>query len=377
MGIDAKLLDPRAGGIGRYAGNLVRALLRRAAAERLELVLFTGPRTRLGAMNGHRFETRALRSGSSLVRALFSLPVATATAGLDLFHGLDHVGLPLAGGARRRVVTVHDLLPLELPALYPARHRLVVRGALRRVLTRADRIIVPSHAVRRAVVAREPATAERVRVIPEGRDERFTVDGPAGGGRRVRERYGLPQRYVLFVGNREPRKNLGGLLAAFARLRGEPGIDPGLGLVIAGAPSWGSDPAAAAAASGRVVCTGFVPDDDLPDLYRGAELLAHPALSEGFGLTVLEAMACGTPVVCSDAGALPEVAGDAALLVDPRDPPAIAGAAARLLRDPALRRELRRRGLRRARSMSWDAAARRTVEVYRELLPPAAEGASC
>jgi glycosyltransferase involved in cell wall biosynthesis len=187
----------------------------------------------------------------------------------------------------------------------------------------------------------------------------------------VRERYGLPAQYLLFVGTLEPRKNLTTLLHAYALLRAE-GLGDGLKLVIAGRAGWlYADIFATVktlALEGEVIFSGFVADEDLPDLYRGARLFVFPSLYEGFGLPILEAMASGIPVITSTTASMPEVAGDAAILVDPHDPKAVAEGMARVLAGDQVRQTLIQRGLRRAQQFAWDSVARTTLDVYMALL---------
>jgi glycosyltransferase involved in cell wall biosynthesis len=184
----------------------------------------------------------------------------------------------------------------------------------------------------------------------------------------VRARYGLPPRYLLFVGTIEPRKNLGRVLAAFERLHAEGLTD---GFVIVGKRGWLYDDFFArleqSPARSAVIFPGYVPDADLPALYTGSQALAFPSEFEGFGLPVLEAMASAAPVVCSHTSSLPEVAGDAALLVDPLDVDALHAALRRVMADDALADDLRRRGLAQAGRFSWARAARETLAVYRAL----------
>ena len=372
IGLDGKLLTLRAGGIGRYAINLTRALL--AAPRRdAEFVIFTGPQTSRRVMAEFRdqCEQRHLGARSSLVRSLALLPRALGAARIDVFHGMDHVGIPFFGSAARCVVTVHDVIPLLLPGTFTLRHRAVVRLALARVRQKADLIIVPSLAVQRDVVEQLGVPAGRVAVSPHGCEPRFRPAADPAGLRRVAERYDLPQRYVLAVGTLEPRKNLTTLLQAFARLRSAGTLDPAPGLVLAGPRGWLDEPIFAAVRSlGLEDCVhvpGFVDDDDLPVLYSGAELLAFPSLKEGFGLPLLEAMASGVPVVASNCSAMPEVAGDAAVLVDPLDAGALAAAIGDVLRDGALRARLQAAGIARARQFTWEAAAQRALEAYRRV----------
>ena len=376
IGLDGKILTLRAGGTGRYAISLTRAMLAEAAARRpdLEFVVLTGPQTSREVMEEFRgrCEEHFLSAKSSVIRSLTLVPAALRRLRVDVFHGMDHVGIPLVGRSGKYVVTVHDVIPLILPETFTPRHRLVVRLALARVRRKADLVVVPSHAVKRDVVRRVGLPGDRVVVTHEGCEPRFRPVRSEGALREVAARYGLPPRYVLAVGTLEPRKNLTTLLEAFARLRRDGAVDADLRLVLAGARGWLDEPIFATVRSlgleDAVRFTGFVDDDDLPAVYSGAALFVFPSLHEGFGLPLLEAMACGVPVVTSNVSSMPEVAGDAATLVDPRDGEGLAAAIARSLRDEALRDRLRDAGIARARQFSWEATARRTLDAYASLV---------
>ncbi len=376
IGLDGKILTLRAGGTGRYAISLTRAMLAEAAARRpdLEFVVLTGPQTSREVMEEFRgrCEEHFLSAKSSVIRSLTLVPAALRRLRVDVFHGMDHVGIPLVGRSGKYVVTVHDVIPLILPETFTPRHRLVVRLALARVRRKADLVVVPSHAVKRDVVRRVGLPEDRVVVTHEGCEPRFRPVRSEGALRDVAARYGLPPRYVLAVGTLEPRKNLTTLLEAFARLRRDGAVDADLRLVLAGARGWLDEPIFATVRSlgleDAVRFTGFVDDDDLPAVYSGAALFVFPSLHEGFGLPLLEAMACGVPVVTSNVSSMPEVAGDAATLVDPRDGEGLAAAIARSLRDAALRGRLREAGIARARQFSWEATARRTLDAYASLV---------
>jgi glycosyltransferase involved in cell wall biosynthesis len=281
-----------------------------------------------------------------------------------VFHGVTGFELP-PRGPWALVTTVHDLVPLRFPALVPARHRWAVRCLLGGALRRAARVIAVSEATRAELLARYRLPAARVAVVPEAAASQFTPPtAPAVAA--VRARYGLAHPYVLFVGFLEPKKNLGTLLEAVARLRRR-GAWGGTELVIVGAPGWGADPAARAQAlglEGTVRLLGPVPDADLPALYAGALAFAFPSLWEGFGLPVLEAMASGAPVAASNRGALPEITAGAALLAEP-EPEAFAEALGELVGDAALRERLRSAGLARAAAFSWERTARETLAIYR------------
>jgi len=209
----------------------------------------------------------------------------------------------------------------------------------------------------RARCPRYPSLESRSVAIPLGVSERFS--GAVAGDAAAR--LGVTGEYVLAVGTREPRKNLGRLIRAFAELPTE--LRERFSLAVAGPPGWDDSEAhALASADARVVMLGFVDDADLPSLYAGASVFAFPSLAEGFGLPVLEAMAAGTPVLTSDCSSLPEVAGDAALLVDPAAAGSIGAGLARLLGEPGLRSDLAARGRDRAAAFTWERTARATLD---------------
>ncbi len=371
IGLEGRVLTPRIGGIGRYAINLLEALaLSAPKPEDLELVIFTAPQTHRHFLRGSQVRAceRFRRIKSTLLRSSVLLPAGMMLEHLDLFHGLDQSGIPLFLKMGKYIVTIHDVIPMVLPWAFPFKHRLVLATTLARIRRQAEMVIVPSTAAADDVVRYLRVDRQRIIVIPMGVEARFRpveepVPTPAW-----RRRYGVPERYILFVGTLEPRKNVTTLLRAFAMLRSDRAQDE-LKLVVAGGRGWGSeDFSATTAALGlgdHVRFTGFVDDDDLPALYRGAALFVYPSLYEGFGLPVLEAMACGTPVITSNRSSLPEVAGDAALLVDPTQPEALAAAMTSLLQDGEQRQALCARGLVRAREFTWDAVAEKTLAVYR------------
>ncbi len=252
------------------------------------------------------------------------------------------------------VATLHDLAFLDEPGLLPWRHAVYWRRVARR-LPRATSVIAVSEATRASAVRHLGLDAARVVAISSGVDPRFRP-APAERVRAVRERYSLPERFVLAVGAWEPRKNFATLAEATRRL----GRD--IPLVVAGRSS------PTARASG-VRALGPVDDDDLVALLSAAGVLAMPSLHEGFGLPLLEAMACGTPCLASEVDALREVAGGAALLLPPRDVDAWAAALARVFDEPSLRAELATRGRSRAAAFSWERTARLTLAVIEAAVP--------
>jgi len=268
------------------------------------------------------------------------------------------------------VTTVHDLAPLRWPAHYLRMpHAGFGHRAQYALSRRADAVIAVSEATKRDVVELLGVPPERVTVIPEAVESDFAPPDRASAMRAVRVRFGLTPRYVLYVGQFDPRKNMDGLLSAFARAADS---ERDLRLVIVGELGKLASFLTRAleqthAPRERVVVTGHVSDADLAALYAGAECLLHAALLEGFGLTALESLAAGTPVVGYRAGAVEEVVGDAGLLVDSEEPEALGDALLTYLRDDDLQRTLRGRAHARAALFSWDKAAADTLALYRRV----------
>ncbi len=363
-------LDRPLTGIGRYTLDLARALV--ALRDRPEVVLLTaGASGSLPKEKGFRYVPL---SGCGLLTGLVTfgnvlIPVLSQRLALDLVHDPTGVTPFLFGGGRARtVVTVHDVFAWSCPGTSTLLDTLIYRHWLPRVLPRVDTVITDSQASKADIVRFLGIPAARVRVIYVGVSAAFR---PASQSEIavVRSSYGLSDRYILFVGSVEKRKNLRGLLRAYACLRRMEETCP---LVVAGVRRrkytaimetlWELD------LEKHVIFTGYVPDADLPALYSGADLFVFPSLYEGFGLPPLEAMACGTPVVCSNAASLPEVVGDAAITVDPYDVEGLAEAMRRVLTDANLRQELREKGLQRAKQFTWERAARETIAVYQKVL---------
>ncbi|PKO20575.1 MAG: glycosyltransferase family 1 protein [Chloroflexi bacterium HGW-Chloroflexi-1] len=286
---------------------------------------------------------------------------------LDLLHGLAFA-TPLAA-ACPTVVTVHDLSFLRYPDAFRPFNRLYLGFVTRLSTRRAARVIAVSESTRQDVIRLCGAPEERVIVVPNGVTGDFSPADPAAVA-DFRRQKGLPPRFILFLGTLEPRKNLVRLIDAYAQWRRA--SNEAIKLMIAGGKGWFYERVfervTELGLADDVIFPGFVPGEELPWFYRAAELFVYPSLFEGFGLPVLEAMACGTPTITSTASALPEVAGDAALLVDPEDTDGLAEAIGRVLADPLLAARLRDAGPRRATSFSWPRTAAATADVYRDVL---------
>jgi len=358
VGIDAR--KARDFGIGTYTRGLIGALagLPEAAGFRFALFARPGDEPLFASLPGN-FSIVAESAPGYSARELVGFGSRIRGARLDLFHALHYV-LPAAIGTRA-VVTVHDRIHLDFPGdgAPPLRYP-YARIMLARALARSRAVITASEAVRRELAELSPAHAGKLESIPHGVAPAFRPDVAGEDLARVRRQHGLPPSYALYLGGAKPHKNLPRILEAFRNARAGD-----LSLVLAGPL-----PPASAAERGepRVRRIGFVDEVDLPALYRGAAFLLYPTLAEGFGLPLLEAMACGVPAIVSDIPVFREIAGDAARLVDPQSPASIALAVEELAADPRLRAELAQRGLVRARSFSWTAAAARTLAVYRRVL---------
>jgi glycosyltransferase involved in cell wall biosynthesis len=365
--LDVSAAVHRRAGLGRYAESLARAM---APLVPGRLALFYN-RERgvepLPGLEGLPSSTVALGYKPWRLLVWFGQLAHTGFNRLVpeavLFHGTEHLLLPLRGVPT--VLTVHDLIFRHLPKQHKPLNRWYLNLAMPLYCRRASHIIAISEQSRRDLVSAYGIGPEKITVIYEAADPRFRVQPPeAVAG--VRARYQLPERYLLFVGTIEPRKNLTRLLAAFERLLAEGLTDA---LMIVGKRGWLTSDFDAALerspAKQAVHFPGFVPDEDLPAVYAGAQVLAMPSLYEGFGLPVLEAMACAAPVACSNSSSLPEIAGEAALFFDPAEVDSISDTLRRILRDAHLQAQLRAAGPRRAGQFSWDRAARETLAVYR------------
>ncbi len=267
------------------------------------------------------------------------------------------------------VVTLHDLIPLRHPETEKLAARLYWRLQIPIAARRSSFVITDSEHARQEIMADFQVAPERIKAIMLGFDPRMLGQPDPAAAAAVRGKYGLPERYILYVGTIQPRKNIDTLIEAYARLRVERGEMPRL--VIVGRKGWLYDRLFARISelglADEIIFTGFVPDEELPHIYAGAALFAYLSFFEGFGLPPLEAMACGVPVVTSNTTSLPEVVGDAGIAVPPTDVAAVAAAIARILDDRDYARILGGRGRERAALFSWEAAARQTLEIYRRV----------
>jgi glycosyltransferase involved in cell wall biosynthesis len=395
IGIDYTSAVRQRAGIGRYTRELVTALLRLASPHQYVIFAATGGLSRdrwQGEIERLRTAPSASPSpasaaasglpGSQLMvrhvplsddwlarlwhRLCLPIPAEMITGVLDVFYSPDFA-LPPTRKACRTLLTVHDLSFVHHPDAFVPPLRRYLERVVPRSIKRADLVLADSAQTRSDLIKLFAVPRERVRVVYPGVDERFRPQPEPGESAHLRERYAIADRpYILSVGTLQPRKNYVRLIRAFVRSQASRERD--IQLLIAGGRGWlYGDILAEAEKHDSVRLLGFVEDQDLPALYRKAALFAFPSLYEGFGLPVLEAMGCGVPVVCSCTSSLPEVAGGAALLVDPLDIDALAQALTRALEDPDLRRAMVERGLDRAARYDWGRSAAQLLSAIESL----------
>jgi glycosyltransferase involved in cell wall biosynthesis len=341
----------RVTGTEHYAIELIRALIRRNTQHQITLYFRDTPAPDL-------FPASPLVRQRVLAQRRLWTHTAFAAA---LWRNRPDVtwvpahALPLVMPGRA-VVTVHDLGFRYFPAAHPGWPRLYLNLSTAASVRRASVVLADSEATAADVTRFYGTAPDKLRVVYPG-----VEPPPVGDVEAVRAKYGLPPRYFLFVGTLQPRKNIPRIVQAYARwCAAHPGEDAAL--VLAGGQGWLYDPAWVDGVEG-VILTGYIDEADKGALYAGALALVFPTLYEGFGFPVVEAMHCGTPVICSTTSSLPELVGDAALLVDPLDVDAIAAAMGRLASDAALRETLRARGMAQAHRFTWEDAATATLDA--------------
>ena len=355
-------------GIGTYIRNLVTHLHRLDSTT--EYILLCKPDDQTFASGlGENFRLVSQPAGPYSISEQIRIPIQLKREAIDLFHA-PHYTLPALTPCRS-IVTIHDCIHLRFPQYLP--NRLAhgyARAALWTATHRSDRVLTVSEASKQDILTFFDIPADKITVIPNAIDDCFFVPPPDKNIERIRERYQLQAPFLLYVGNVHPHKNLERLLDAFYKVRSLGHDD--LTLLIIG------DDITRYAKLRRAVhryqlhryvrFLGFVPNETLRVLYHLARAFVFPSLYEGFGLPPLEAMASGTAVVTSNVSSLPEVTGDAAILVDPHSQDAIASGICRVLEDNVFREELVTKGQARAKQFSWDRSIQHTLEIYRETL---------
>jgi glycosyltransferase involved in cell wall biosynthesis len=365
VGIDARKLHDY--GIGTYVRNLLTELAKQDDDAEYSLLCAPSDVEVVRAL-GPRFQPYPLRAGNYSVREQWAVPWTLARARVDLFHAPHYVVSPLTPVPF--VVTIHDCIHLRFPQYLPSRAALYYARAMMSIAARRSRrVLTVSQASKDDILHYLRVPADKVEVIHNAIDTRLAGEPTPDEVERVRERFLLTAPFVLYTGNIKPHKNVDRLIEAFSILRQRGSQD--VKLLIIG------DEVSKYPNLRRLVhrfqlhqhvrFLGFVPDATLAVLYRQAAAFVFPSLYEGFGLPPLEAMAAGAPVITSNVSSLPEVVGDAAILIDPMDAGAIANAMARVLGDPRLREDLIRRGRERVKAFSWTRSVARVRQVYGEL----------
>ena len=368
VAINAHLLSGRAwyrsAGVHQYIHHLLLHLGQADGRLRYTVLLGEGVLPPDIALTSLRSRWPTSRAAVRVLWEQLVQPWTLRRIGAHLVHGPAFVGPLLAPCPV--VITIHDLSFIRFPTLFRPANRLYLTVLTRLSARRARRLIAVSAHAAAETTRLLGVPSERIDVVYHGVDPAFHPL-PADEVAVFRQRQGLPERFVLCVGTLEPRKNQTRLVEAFARIH-----DGQVKLVLVGGKGWLYDElftrVEALGLSKEIIFPGYVMNDELPLWYNAATILAYPSLYEGFGMPVLEAQACGTPVLTSNVSSLPEAAGDAASMVDPYDVEALAAELDRLLTDKPLRHELRKRGLAHANQFTWPLMAQETADVYRRVL---------
>lgn len=365
IGIDARLVHYRQAGISRYTTQLIEALANLDIED--ELIVLQSIKSRQDLVKNGRFAIRRLFTPSHHTLEQTILPLELARFRLDVLHSPDFI--PPFRAKVRSVITIHDLVFLLYPQ-FLTKPAAAYYGQIDQAVRRADAIIAVSHSTKRDVMQLLGVPDHKITVIHEAASPVFRPLRSEDLARRVRERFGIRGEFLLFVSTIEPRKNVPTLLRAFRQLLDS--YRPEVQLVLAGEKGWlyeeVFDLAERLGLQDQILFLGRVTTEELVWLYNTAQALVAPSIYEGFGLTPLEAMACGTPVVVSDVPSMREVVADAGISVDPTDVDDLAVGMWRVLSDEGLRKTLIEKGLKRAELFSWEKAARETLAVYKSLV---------
>lgn len=363
IAIDASTISTQ-GGPRTYVLGLLEALLR--IDRENEYIVFYNDPVHLGRFPAAREMVLPGKNPlTRLWREHVLLPLACKRERVDILH-CPKSAIPYFAPCPV-VVTLHDLIPIKHPETEKLAARIYWRLQIPIAARRSAFIITDSEHARQEIMADFRVAPEKIRAIMLGFDPAMIESRDAAAGAAVRGKYGLPADYILYVGTIQPRKNLDTLIEAFSLLKGK-GAFAGK-LVIVGRKGWLYDRLFSRIRElnldGEVVFTGFVPDGELPFIYDGARVFVYLSLFEGFGLPPLEAMACGVPVITSNTTSLPEVVGDAGIAVPPMAVEEVAAALLRVLENEETATAMREQGRRRAKSFSWEAAARETLDIYK------------
>ncbi|HJS23153.1 MAG TPA: glycosyltransferase family 1 protein [Pyrinomonadaceae bacterium] len=368
IAIDAHSVGAKLGGNESYAINLIEALAQIDSTNDYTLYVTTNEARDRFHNRWPNFKVRSTLPHTPLIRIPLTLSAELRKHPVDVLH-VQFTAPPFCPCPV--VVSIHDLSFEHLPQTFNRRSRTQLRLTVRHSARRAAKILSLSEHTRRDIIETYGINEDHVEAIPLAAPDHFAPVVDSDELQRVRHNYGIEGDYILSVGSIQPRKNLARLIKAFASLRGDVSVDKLPQLVLAGKCAWLYDETLRAldesGAKEAVVLTGYVPESDLPALYSGALCFVYPSYFEGFGLPPLEAMKCGAPVIVGNKTSLPEVVGEAALMVDPFDVEAIGAAIKRLIMNSELRAELSIKGQERASVFNWLETARRTLAVYKQV----------
>ncbi len=378
IGIDArKILNPEKGevaGIGHYTYHLMRHLLDIDKIN--EYTLFFDYRLAKRKLEKFKrknvkikyFPFRHYKRYLGLVYSRLLVTATLARENLDVFH--FPAGSIPAKYTGKKLLTVHDLAIWKHPDLFAKIERRQARSLTSTTLKNVEKIIVVSDATRADIREIFDINPEKIKVIYNGIDKRFFIEPTSAKINDLKKKYKIKKDYILYLGQLEPRKNLTRLIEAFSELK-ERNLGENFQLVIAGGSGWLAKEIRHIASDSEycedIIFAGYIEPDDLTSIFRGAKLFVFPSIYEGFGMPVVEAMACGLPVVLSDIPALKEVAGDVGVFVNPYSVSGMARAMWRVLSSNSLQKELTQKGLKRAEEFSWEKCARETLELYKKV----------
>lgn len=373
IGVDIRTINKPKSGVGYYVTNLVREF---------QNIDTTNEYFMISNNNSYELEFKKLdnfvnfktwvSNENHIVGDLwesFYLPRLLLNKGVDVFHGPAFM-IPLRSTGFRTVVSIHDVVAFTRPETVPRKYALYMKLLLRQVVRKVDKIIAPSISTKNDLVKYLYTPEEKIHVIYDAVSPKYCPTAPGYDREEIKRKFGIRNKYIFFAGNLEPRKNLIRLMEAFSMIRSKLGED--YQLVICGKKGWLYKNILQTYERLRmnndIVLTNYVGEKDLLNLYRSADIFAFPTLYEGFGFPPLEAMGCGVPVIASNVSSLPEIVGDAALMVDPLNTREISEAILTLTRSESLRNELKEKGLRQSARFSWEDTARKTLDVYASVL---------
>ena len=369
IGIATDFMDRNLGGIGTYTKNLVNNFNKIDKKNEYHLIHHTTVSIDIYKNNKEiLIKSFSLPKGAGLSWRFINAPLKLRfIKELNLVHDPYGIGPLSFKMPFKKVMTIHDLTPTLFPHTFNLAPVLLHKLLLPRTLKTADKIIADSNSTKKDLMNHFNIPEEKIRVILLAADEKFK---PLSNKeiKEAKQKYSLNFPFILYVGTLEPRKNIPSLIKAVYKLKKK---NLQYKLVIAGKKGWKYkeifETINKLNLQNDVVFTGYVSDEDLPALYNAADMFVYPSIYEGFGLPPLEAMACGTPVITSNTSSLPEVVGDAGIMIDPPDVDGLADAMHKVLTDGGLRADMTKKGLERAKIFSWEKCARETLEVYEEV----------